>query len=100
MGQFVMNQKSSEEALSQLKKYVESVSLPLLLFEIPALSHPKKICVGIQNSNRPHSPSKYLPQTVAALLTRTNYRKHKNDVYMHVFNMDAKAGDHRDIHLI
>jgi len=100
MGKFVMYQKSSEEALSQLKKYIESVSLPLPLLDIPALSHPNRICFGIQTSNRPHSPFKYLLQIVAALLTRMNYRKHKNDVYMHVFNMEAKAGDHRYIHLI
>jgi hypothetical protein len=96
---FVSYDATAKQALSDLKKYIHSHSMELPLFRERGTPKPR-ICVGIQTTNRPRSPFSYVVQALTSLLVRMNYRQNKNDVHIHVFNMEKNPQEHKDIHLI
>ena len=89
---FEVYQRTAMEALSGLEQFAPS----LPLFHTPS----RKICVAVQSIKRASTAFNYVAQTVAALLVRMDYRKYKDDVYIHVFNMEPNPGDHTDIESI
>jgi hypothetical protein len=96
---------SAKTALIDLITYLYDHKVPLPLFRdrvtspAPQLS-PPKICVGVVSARRPKAPFTYLVQGVSALLNRMNYKKYKDDVYIHVFNVDNEPEDHTEFEII
>ncbi len=85
---------SAKKALLDLHEWLYENNHPVPLFADKFQEKPRKslngpkVCVAITTANRPHAPFSYLIQTVSALLNRMNYAKYKDDVYIHVFNVD------------
>jgi hypothetical protein len=99
---------SSEKALMELRSWIAANEVPLPLFQnrletsggILGHEEPPKICVAISSARREGSPIKYLVQAVSALLNRMNFAKNRDQVYIHVFNVDNEPSKHQDIDLI
>ena len=96
-----MYASSSIQALIELFTWVYETGVSLPLFKLRE-EDPKspKVCISIASTRRPDSPIPYLVQAVSALLNRMNYAAHKNDVYIHVFNVDEEPADHREVDIV
>lgn len=85
---------SAKKALLDLHQWLYRNNYPIPLYADKFQEKPRKhldgpkVCVAITTANRPHAPFSYLIQAVSALLNRMNYAKYKDDVYIHVFNVD------------
>ena len=95
---------SSKRALLELRKAIKSknISLPLFVNKLDTSTPvtPPKICVSIATARRKGAPFSYLLQSISGLLNRMNYVKYKNDVYVHVFNVDNEPEKHQEIEWI
>ena len=100
--QYSLYERSARESLKQLYEWTLKRGIELPLFQNRLLSpqEPVKICVAIATTRREYSPFQYLVQAVSALLNRMNYAAHKDDVYIHVFNVDAEPTNHVEADLI
>jgi hypothetical protein len=106
---YFMYDITAKRALIDLYRYIEENNVPLPLFEnklegftqdtLPRKDGPL-ICISIATARRLTSSISYLIQMISALLNRMNYKKYKNDVYIHVFNVDNEPDEFIDIDLI
>jgi hypothetical protein len=101
---YAMYDLTAKSALVDLKDwlYDNKVELPLFQnkLEHPTDSKPTKVCLFAATARRTKSPFSYIIQAISALLNRMDYVKHKEDVYIHVFNVDANPDKHRDVEKI
>jgi hypothetical protein len=106
---YFMYDITAKRALIDLYRYIEDNNVPLPLFEnklegFTEKTLPKKdgplICISIATARRLTSSISYLIQMISALLNRMNYKKYKDDVYIHVFNVDNEPDEFKDIDLI
>ena len=86
---------SSKQALIELATWLFEHDVPVPLFndrvngDSDSLNSAKpKVCVSIASTKRPGSPFSSLIQAVSSILNRMNFHKYKDNVYIHVFNMD------------
>jgi len=96
---------SSKKALLDLQQWLYEHKYPVPLFQDRFSSPgntlpPPKVCIAITTANRPQAPFLYLIQTVSALLNRMNYAKYKDQVYVHVFNVDADPAEHKEAQIV
>ena len=92
---------SGKTALLDLLSYLYTNQIQLPLFEdrlaSPTVNKPgPKICVSVVSARRPRSQFTYLLQTISGLLNRMNYKKYKDLVYIHVFNVDNQPSEHKE----
>ena len=106
--EYVDYDSSSKQALRDLQDWLYDNKYPVPLFQdrfklgdSTAAGHPRpKICISITTANRPHAPFTYLIQTVSALLNRMNYAQYKDQVYVHVFNVDHNPQEHKEAQIV
>ena len=95
---------TGKRALLDLRSVLRSKRMNLPLFpnrlEGSTPTTPPKICLSIATARRKGAPFSYLVQAVSALLNRMNYAKYKEDVYIHVFNVDSEPEKHEEVELI
>jgi hypothetical protein len=105
---YYMYDASAKKAASDLSTWLYERNIPLPLFpnrlgadssQLNA-SKPPGICISIVSTRRLSSPVSYITQTVLSLLTRMDYFKHQDDVYIHVFNVDSDPDGHTDLDMI
>ena len=95
---------SGKTALIDLITYLYEKKVPLPLFpnrltSTESLAKPK-ICVAVVSARRPKAPFTYLLQGISALLNRMNYKKFKDQVYIHAFNVDNEPDMHKEFEII
>ena len=101
LDEYVMYDLSAKNALLEMHQWLHAHEYPIPLFTdkfqetLSRDSQGPKVCVAITTANRPHAPFSYLIQTLSALLNRMNYAKYKDEVYIHVFNVDE--GEHEEV---
>jgi len=91
---------SAGVALEDFNSWVNANGVSVPLFEDRmnmTNATPPKICVSIITAHRKGSPFKYIVQSTMSLLMRMDYRKNKDSVYIHVFNVDADPSHHSDV---
>ena len=94
---------SAKQALMDLASYLYRHKVPVPLFENrvgAVFEKPPKICLFIASTRRKNAPFSYLVQTVSALLNRMNYLKYKDEIYIHVFNVDSEPRKHTEADIV
>lgn len=101
---YAMYDLTAKSALVDLKDWLYENKVKLPLFENkldnPISSNSTKVCVFAATTRRTNSPFSYITQAISALLNRMDYARHKDDVYIHVFNVDANPEDHVEVQTI
>ena len=100
---YAMYDMTAKEALVDLKDWLYENKVKLPLFENKLeKENPKqtKVCLFAASARRSNSPFSYIIQAISAILNRMDYARHKDDVYVHVFNVDADPDEHVDIQTI
>lgn len=102
---YFMYDSTAKEALFDVNAWLYENKYPLPLFEdrlAADYKNPKspKICVSVTSARRQGSPFSYVVQAVSSLINRMNFKAHKEDVYIHVFNVDTEPDLHTDIEMI
>ena len=101
--EYVMYDLSAKRAMLEMHQWLHTNGYPVPLFRdkfqepLPRDSQGPKVCVAITTANRPQAPFTYLIQTVSALLNRMNYAKYKDEVYIHVFNVDEEEHEEANV---
>ena len=99
---------SAKQALIELATWLFENNVPVPLFQDRVTgdssndpSDPKpKICVSIASARRKGSPFSSLIQAVSAILNRMNYAKYKDEVYIHVFNVDSEPRENTEADIV
>ena len=95
---------SSKRALLELRKTIREkhISTPLFVNKLESESRttPPKVCVSVATARRKGAPFSYLVQSISGLLNRMNYAKYKDEVYIHVFNVDNEPEKHKEVEWI
>jgi hypothetical protein len=102
---YFMYDSTAKQALFELNAwlYENHVPLPLFANRLAAgydNSKSPKICVSVATARRQGSPLASIAQAISSLITRMNFAAHKDDVYIHVFNVDSRPEEHTDVDLI
>ena len=101
--QYAMYDFTAKEALVDLKDWLYENRVKLPLFEnklTKSNPNPTKVCLFAATARRTNSPFSYIVQAISGILNRMDYAKHKDNVYIHVFNVDAHPDDHADVQTI
>ena len=100
---YYLYDSSAKIAAANLSTWLYEHDIPLPLFPNRLeenFSNTPKICISIISTRRHSAPVSYLTQTVISLLTRMDYFQHRDDVYVHVFNVDNNPDSHEDMNII
>jgi hypothetical protein len=105
---YYMYDTSAKIAATHLSTWLYENDIPLPLFPDRLLddasqlnsTNPPRVCLSIVSTRRLSAPVSYITQTVLSLLTRMDYFKHREDVYIHVFNVDNDPDGHTDLDMI
>jgi hypothetical protein len=106
MKEYFMYDITAKRALVDLYKHLIEHKVDFPIFEDRLNSNSAReddgplICLAITTARRRYSPISYLVQAVSAILNRMNYKKYKDKVYVHVFNVDPDPEQHEDVDLI
>ena len=106
LDKYYLYDTSAKTAAANLSTWLYENDIPLPLFPNRLedasieLEKPPKVCISIVSSRRAAAPVSYLTQTVLSLLARMDYFKHRDDVYIHVFNVDNNPDSHEDMNII
>jgi len=101
--QYAMYDFTAKEALVDLKDWLYENKVKLPLFENKLeQSNPRstKVCLFAATARRTNSPFSYIVQAISGILNRMDYARHKDDVYIHVFNVDAHPDEHIDVQTV
>ena len=102
---YFMYDSTAKKALFELSAYLYENHVPLPLFSNRLEAEynndkSPKICVSVATARRQGSPLASVAQAISSLITRMNFPAHKDDIYIHVFNVDSRPEEHTDVDLI
>ena len=95
LAKYFMYDLTAKEALFEMNAWLYENTCSLPLFEDRLAADYKntkspKICISVTSARRQGSPFSYVAQAVSSLVNRMNFKAHKEDVYIHVFNVDSE----------
>ena len=95
---YALYDSSAKQALGELQRFIVERNLSVPLFALDGKK--KKVCIAITTARRVNSPYSYLVQAVVSLIARMPYMARRDDVYIHVFNVEHNPETNPDIPLI
>ena len=105
LAKYFMYDLTAKEALFEMNAWLYENKYTLPLFEDRLAADYKntkspKICISVTSARRQGSPFSYVAQAVSSLINRMNFKANKEDLYIHVFNVDSEPDLHSDIEMI